>query len=162
MTKFTLSISWERRGEVFTDNKYSRRHEWCFDGGAVVPASSSPHVVPVPMSDASSVDPEEAFVASLSSCHMLWFLSIAAKQRFLVERYRDNPEAIMGRNVDGKVAITVVTLRPTALFGGNRIPSNEEILQMHDEAHQECFIANSVKSDVRCEPVVQSTSRSVE
>jgi organic hydroperoxide reductase OsmC/OhrA len=153
VTKFTVSVNWERRGAVFIDNRYSRRHEWRFDGGTVVPASSSPHVVPAPMSDASGVDPEEAFVASLSSCHMLWFLSIAAKQGFVVESYHDNPEAIMGKNDDGKVAIIVVTLRPTALFGGNKTPQVEEILQIHDKAHQECFIGNSVKSDVRLVPV---------
>ncbi len=106
------------------------------------------------MSDPTGVDPEEAFVASLSSCHMLWFLSIAAKRGFVVENYRDDAEGIMEKNDDGQLAITVVTLRPTAVFARNKVPSVEEIHQFHDEAHKECFIANSVKTDVLCLPVI--------
>jgi organic hydroperoxide reductase OsmC/OhrA len=100
------------------------------------------------------VDPEEAFVASLSSCHMLWFLSIAAKQGFTVESYWDNAEALMEKNVDGKLAITVVTLRPKAVFAKAKQPSVREVRAMHHRAHEECFIASSVNSDVRCLPVV--------
>ena len=148
------TVVWERRRAVETDRSYSRSHHWYFDGGAVVPASSSPQVVPVPMSDPTGVDPEEAFVASLSSCHMLWFLSIAAKRGFVVENYRDDAEGILEKNDDGRMAITVVTLRPNVVFARNKVPSGEEIHQFHDEAHKECFIANSVKSDVRCLPVI--------
>ena len=106
------------------------------------------------MSDPLGVDPEEAFVASLSSCHMLWFLSIAAKRNFVVESYRDDAEAVMEKNVDGKLAITVVTLRPKAVFDGNRMPSEQDIHELHHKAHEECFIASSVRSDVRCLPVI--------
>ena len=134
---YTASIAWERKGSAFIDNRYSRRHEWRFDGGTVVPASSSPHVVPIPMSDPSGVDPEEAFVASLSSCHMLWFLSIAAKRGFVVESYRDDAEAVMEKNADGKLAITVVTLRPKVVFNGNEMPSEQEIHDMHHEARDD-------------------------
>lgn len=124
-----------------------------FDGGIEVAGSSSPHVVPLPMSDAAAIDPEEAFVASLSSCHMLWFLSIAAKRKFCVDRYFDAAVGIMGKNSDGKLAMLVVTLKPEVIFSGERVPTPEQIEHMHHEAHEECFIANSVKTEVRCEPV---------
>jgi organic hydroperoxide reductase OsmC/OhrA len=153
MAKYMATVSWDRNGAAFTDNRYSRGHRWQFDGGVEVPASSSPHVVPLPMSVEAAVDPEEAFVASLSSCHMLWFLSIAAKRKFLVESYRDEVVGIMAKDADGRLAVTTVTMRPRAVFGGERRPSRDEILAIHHEAHEQCFIAASVKSDVRCEPV---------
>ncbi len=105
------------------------------------------------MSDATAVDPEEAFVASLSSCHMLWFLSIAAKRKFCVDRYFDHALGVMGKNAEGKVAMLTVTLKPEITFSGEQTPSRAQIDQMHHEAHEECFIANSVKTEVRCEPV---------
>lgn len=105
------------------------------------------------MSDAAAIDPEEAFVASLSSCHMLWFLSIAAKRNFCVDRYFDAAVGTMGKNADGKFAMLVVTLKPEVIFSGERVPTAEQIEHMHHEAHEECFIANSVKTEVRCEPV---------
>jgi organic hydroperoxide reductase OsmC/OhrA len=105
------------------------------------------------LSVAEAVDPEEAFVASLSSCHMLWFLSIAARRGFLIERYRDEAVGVMGRNADGKTAMTVVTLRPDVAFAGERLPPRAELDAMHHEAHEQCYIANSVTTDVRCEPV---------
>lgn len=153
MAKYVATVSWDRNGAAFTDNRYSRGHRWQFDGGVEVPASSSPHVVPVPMSVEAAVDPEEAFVASLSSCHMLWFLSIAAQRKFLVESYRDQAVGIMAKDADGRLAMTQVTLRPRAVFGGERRPGRDEILAIHHDAHQACFIAASVKSDLRCEPV---------
>lgn len=146
------TISWQRDGAAFTDNRYSRAHEWRFDGGAVVKASSSPHVVRVPMSDASAVDPEEAFVASLSSCHMLWFLSLSASQGWVVDGYRDEAVGTMAKNGAGKLAMTVVILRPQVTFAGNS-PSEEQLRELHHRAHEECFIASSVKTEVRCEPV---------
>lgn len=112
MSTYTATVSWHRDEAVFTDNRYTRAHVWQFDGGCTVPASSSPHVVPIPFSDASAVDPEEAFVASLSSCHMLWFLSIAAKRGIVVDSYRDEALGVMEKCADGKLAMTVVTLRP--------------------------------------------------
>ncbi|MEW5888456.1 MAG: OsmC family protein [Pseudomonadota bacterium] len=153
MSEYTATIHWQRGAQPFTDNRYSRGHTWTFDGGAQVPASSSPHVVPLPYSVASAVDPEEAYVASLSSCHMLWFLSIAAKRGFRIDSYTDTAVGLMDRNDAGRLAMTRVTLRPRAAFSGDRLPSAAELEAMHHEAHQQCFIANSVKTEVRCEPV---------
>ncbi len=152
MSSYTATIAWRRDGATFVDDRYSRAHTWKFDGGVEVPASSSPAVVPLPWSKPDAVDPEEAFVASLSSCHMLWFLSIAARARFCVDSYVDDAVGVMARNADGKYAMTVVTLRPQVAFTGERLPSPGEIAAMHHKAHAECFIANSVKTDVRCEP----------
>lgn len=154
MATYTAEVIWSRGDQNFIDNKYSRRHLLRFDGGVEVPGSSSPHVVPAPWSAADAVDPEEAFVASLSSCHMLWFLSLAARQGFVVDRYRDNAEGVMARNPRGKLFVSRVTLRPDASFSGNPIPSAGEIEALHRQAHEECFIANSVKTEVRCVPVL--------
>jgi organic hydroperoxide reductase OsmC/OhrA len=137
---------------TFTDNRYSRAHRWNFDGGCSLLASSSPQVVPLPMSDASGVDPEEAFVASLSSCHMLWFLSIAATQGYVVDSYRDEAWGVMEKDSEGKLAMRLVTLCPRAIFIGDKLPAQSEIEFMHHRAHEECFIARSVKTEVRCEP----------
>jgi organic hydroperoxide reductase OsmC/OhrA len=145
-------VLWQRGEQNFLDNRYSRRHLLRFDGGVEVAGSSSPHVVPVPYSDAAAVDPEEAFVASLSSCHMLWFLAIAGKQGFCVDRYHDEARGRMGANAAGKQFIAQVTLRPAVQFSGTRLPSREQIVQMHHQAHEECFVANSVRTEVRCEP----------
>lgn len=155
MSEHTAAVVWRRGGAVFTDNRYSRAHRWKFDGGVEVPGSSSPLVVPTPMSDASAVDPEEAFVASLSSCHMLWFLSIAAKRGYVVEEYTDRAGGVVTRNSEGKLAVTVVTLRPRVRFSGEKSPAPREFDDMHRQAHEECFIASSVKSEVRCEPVFE-------
>lgn len=143
------TISWRRNGATFTDNRYSLAHEWRFDGGAVVRASSSPHVVKVPLSDASAVDPEEAFVASLSSCHMLWFLSLAAQAGLTVEEYEDRAVGVLAKNAEGKAAMTQVTLNPIVTFAGQR-PSQAEFDRLHERAHEECFIASSVKSELAC------------
>jgi organic hydroperoxide reductase OsmC/OhrA len=148
----TAEILWCRGDQHFRDNRYSRRHSVRFDGGAELAGSSSPHVVKVPMSDVTAVDPEEMFVASLSSCHMLWFLSIAADGGYCVDRYRDCAEGRMGRTTEGKVAMLVVTLRPDVQFTGQPLPSRADELRMHHEAHEQCFIAQSVRCEVRCEP----------
>ena len=153
MARYTAEILWQRGDQDFLANAYSRRHAMRFDGGAEVPGSSSPHVVPLPFSDAAAVDPEEAFVASLSSCHMLWFLTMAVKRKFIVDRYFDAASGTMDKNAEGKLAITVVTLRPEVTFSGDTLPTREQIEHMHHRAHEECFIANSVKTEVRCEPV---------
>jgi organic hydroperoxide reductase OsmC/OhrA len=153
MSVYTAQLLWQRDGADFTGNRYSRRHLLRFDGGAEVLASSSPQVVPVPMSDPSGVDPEEAFVASLASCHMLWFLALAARRGFCVDRYSDDAAGTLARNAAGRMAMTQVTLRPAAVFSGTRLPTREEIADLHHRAHEECFIANSVTTDVRCEPV---------
>ena len=153
MSTYSAVITWERNGAAFTDNRYSRGHRWSFDGGVEVPASSSPHVVPLPLSVAAAVDPEEAFVASLASCHMLSFLYVAAKQGFLVERYRDEAVGTLAKNADGKLAMTQVTLRPAVAFAPAKRPSAAQHEAMHHQAHDLCFIAASVKTDVRCEAV---------
>ncbi len=153
MPTYTAQTIWTRGEQPFTDHRYSRRHVIRFDGGAEVAGSSSPHVVRAPYSDAAAVDPEEAFVASLSACHMLWFLSIAAGRAFCVDRYVDDAQGVMGRNAGGRMAMTTVTLRPRVVFSGAPTPTREDIVAMHEEAHRECFIANSVTTDVRCEPV---------
>lgn len=155
MSEYTAVIKWHRGGATFTDNRYSRAHLWQFDGGVEVPASSSPHVVPIPMSVAAAVDPEEAFVASLSSCHMLWFLSIAAKRGYAVEGYRDEAVGVMAKDSSGRTAMTLVTLRPVVEFGGDRRPTIDDLFDLHREAHEQCYIANSVRTEVRCEPIPQ-------
>ena len=154
MSEYTAIVNWSRQAaEAFIDNQYSRRHEVIFDSGVVLPASSSPHVVPLPMSDTSAVDPEEMFVASLSSCHMLWFLGIAATRRFCVDAYHHDALGVMAQNEQGKMVMTVVTLRPLVTFSGERVPTLEQLNAMHELAHDECFIANSVNTLVKCEPV---------
>ena len=153
MSSYTAVVTWEREGAFFSDNRYSRAHRWTFDGGITVAASSSPHVVPVPMSKPEAVDPEEAFVASLSSCHMLTFLWIAARRGYVIERYRDEAVGVLSKDAGGQLAMTSVALRPRVTFAGDRIPETGTHEAMHHEAHEQCFIARSVKTDVRCEPV---------
>lgn len=155
MASYRAVVEWHRDGARFTDNRYSRGHRWRFDGGVEVPASSSPQVVPVPLSVEAAVDPEEAFVVSLSSCHMLWFLSIAARRGYLVERYVDEATGVMEKDAAGRLAMTRVTLHPDVQFGGDKRPAGQDIAAMHHEAHDACFIANSVKTELRCEPVEQ-------
>jgi organic hydroperoxide reductase OsmC/OhrA len=152
MSEYAVTVRWQRGEAPFTDGRYSRAHTWIFDGGVEVAASASPAIVPPPWSRAQAVDPEEAFVASLSSCHMLWFLDIAARRRFRVDRYVDAAVGLMARNAEGKLAMTRVTLRPQVAFAGDRLPTQDELDAMHHKAHAECFIANSVKTEVRVEP----------
>jgi organic hydroperoxide reductase OsmC/OhrA len=147
MSRYTAVVVWERGQAKFSNDRYSRAHRWRFDGGAEIAASSSPKVVPLPMSDPGAVDPEEAFVAALSSCHMLWFLSIAARRGFVVERYQDEAEGSMAKDERGKLAITRVALRPRVSYSG-RGPGEGEEATMHHEAHEACFIANSVRTEV--------------
>jgi organic hydroperoxide reductase OsmC/OhrA len=146
LSEYTALIRWAREGAKFTDNRYSRAHHWEFDGGMQVPASSSPHNVPVPLSNAANVDPEEAFVAALSSCHMLWFLSIAAKRGFTVEDYSDQAKGVMEPDAEGRLAMMRVTLYPTIRYAGDRLPDAAETQEMHHQAHENCFLANSVKT----------------
>jgi organic hydroperoxide reductase OsmC/OhrA len=148
MHRYEARVTWQRDGAKFSDNRYSRSHEWSFDGGVTVQASSSPLTVKVPYSVAEAVDPEEALVAATSSCHMLWFLSIAVRQGFVVERYSDEAIGVMEENADGKLAFSRITLRPRIEFVGEKRPSPEEIAALHHAAHEECFIANSLKCDV--------------
>ena len=148
---YTATVAWDRNGAAFADRRYSRAHRWEFDGGVEVPASASPHSVPLPLSVAEAVDPEEAFVASVASCHMLWFLDIAARHGYVVESYRDAASATMGRDADGRMAILDVYLRPAVRFADDREVPAGRLAELHHAAHAECFIANSVRSTIHCE-----------
>ena len=150
-SRHTATVSWVRDGARFTDNRYSRAHAWRFDGGVEVPGSSSPHSVPLPYSRTDAVDPEEAFVASISSCHMLWFLSIAAKRGFTVDDYVDDAEGFLERDAEGRTSVTRVNLRPAISWSGERKPSSRDIAAIHEEAHHACYIANSVKTAIAIE-----------
>ena len=152
MSDYYATVTWTRDGENFVGNKYSRAHTWTFDGGATIPASPSPHIVPVPMSVEENVDPEEAFVASLSSCHMLFFLSGAAKRGFTIDKYVDEAVGTLAKNEAGKMAMVKVVLKPVIKFSGDKVPTNEQQEEMHHEAHERCFIANSVKTKVEIKP----------
>lgn len=151
MHRYEARIGWRRDGATLTDQRYSRGHEWSFDGGATVRASSSPRTVRLPYSVAEAVDPEEALVAATSSCHMLWFLSLAAQEGFVVERYADEAFGVMEKNAQGRLAFTRITLRPRIEFAGDRQPRTAEVDHLHRRAHEECFVANSL----RCEVVVE-------
>jgi len=149
MSEYFAKVAWNRQpNEIYTDNKYSRGHTWKFDGGAVVQASSSPHIVPLPYSVEANVDREEGFIPSLSSCHMLFVLGIAGKRRFVVDSYIDNPVGIMEKDTEGNVSMTRVTLRPKVIFAGEKQPSIEQLAKMHHQSHDQCFIANSVKTEI--------------
>ncbi len=152
MSAYEAEVLWSRDGATFIDGRYSRGHRWLFDGGIEVSASASPKVVPIPMSIEAAVDPEEAFIVSLSSCHMLWFLSLAAKRGYVVDAYRDRAVGEMGRDESHRLAMTRVTLRPAVTFSGENRPDRDELLALHHAAHEECFISRSVRTEVRCEP----------
>ena len=149
MSLHTCTVQWKRGDASFTDQRYSRAHDWRFDGGAVVRGSSSPHSVKLPWSDPAAVDPEEAFVASVSSCHMLWFLSLAAEQGFRVDSYSDAAEGTLGRMPDGRQGMTEVVLHPDIAFSGERLPDDAAVERLHHAAHERCFIANSIRGEVR-------------
>lgn len=148
MQQFEATIAWDRAGQAFNDQLYSRAHEWRFDGGLRVPASSSPLSVPEPMSVAANLDPEEALVAALSSCHMLFFLSLAAQRGFMVDTYRDHALGIMERDTEGKLSMTRITLRPAIAFSGEARPGAAQLDALHHAAHAKCYIANSIKAQV--------------
>lgn len=149
MSTHTATIDWSRGDQSFTDGVYSRGHAWRFDGGAVVQGSSAP---PVPGSDPAAVDPEEALVAAVSACHMLFFLAYAAKAGLTVDRYTDAASGTLGRDDRGKVSITRVTLRPDIRWGGDA-PSAEVLDDLHHRAHEACYLANSIRGEVVIEPV---------
>jgi organic hydroperoxide reductase OsmC/OhrA len=149
LASYEATVRWRRRpDERFVDGHYSRAHEWQFDGGAHVHASASPHVVRAPFSDPSGVDPEEAFVAALASCHMLFFLAFAAKHGFAITAYEDNAVGVMLKTSDGREWMTKATLRPRVVFTGDKRPIAEEVDALHPQAHEACYIANSVKTEV--------------
>jgi organic hydroperoxide reductase OsmC/OhrA len=148
MSEHLATISWSRRDVDFLKGKYSREHTWAFDGGQQVPASSSPSVVPVPFSNPAHVDPEEAFIASVSSCHMLTFLYLASLEQFVVEHYEDTAVGLMSRNESGVPWVASIKLHPRIVYGGEKQPSLEEEEHLHHLAHEQCFIANSIKTEV--------------
>ncbi len=149
MSRYQAQITWQRRsGESFVDSRYSRAHHWKFDGGVIVPASSAIHSVPPPYSKPENVDPEEALVAAISSCHMLTFLYLAAKSQFVVDSYDDLAVGTMTVDSRGRQSITTVVLAPQVRFSGAREPSDAIVSQLHHQAHEECYIANSVRSEI--------------
>ena len=148
MSEHTATIDWRRQTPDFAYETYNRDHDWSFDAGITVRASANPAY----LGSESCVDPEEAFVASLSSCHMLTFLAVAARKRYVVDGYRDQAVGVLDKDAAGRLAMTRVTLRPQVTFGGETIPGPEEVRQLHERAHHACFIANSVKTDVAVEP----------
>jgi organic hydroperoxide reductase OsmC/OhrA len=148
MSTYTATIRWSRGAdEAFAKGQYSRVHQWAFDGGHVMTASASPQVVPVPWSDPAGVDPEEAFVASLSSCHMLFFLDFGRRAGLVIDSYTDEAEGELAKRPDGRMAMTRVTLRPRIAWNGSA-PDAAVLADLHHKAHEACFIANSVTTEV--------------
>jgi organic hydroperoxide reductase OsmC/OhrA len=148
MSEHKITLTWKRGDLPFDYQKYSRDHTWKFDGGHEMAASAAPAYLGNP----KNVNPEEAYVASLSSCHMLTFLAIACKQKFVLDEYTDEAIGHMEKNAEGKMAITRVTLKPKIKFSGEKQPATEELDKMHHAAHEDCFIANSVKTEITVEP----------
>jgi organic hydroperoxide reductase OsmC/OhrA len=151
MSTYSATIRWTRDQTTdFAKGQYSRAHEWVFDGGVTVPASPSPHIVPTPWNNPNAVDPEEAFVASLSSCHMLFFVDFARRAGFVVDAYVDEAEGVLEKRADGKMWMSRVTFHPRVTWGGTP-PDDAAIADLHTQAHEACFIANSVTTEVRIE-----------
>jgi organic hydroperoxide reductase OsmC/OhrA len=148
MSEHRATVSWHRQTDAFTYQTYNRAHEWRFEGGIIVPASATPAY----KGDANRVDPEKAFVASLASCHMLTFLAYAAAKKFVVDSYEDEAVGVVAKNDAGKMWVSVVTLRPKIVFSGEKRPSEADLDELHHKAHEDCFIANSVKTEVVVEP----------
>lgn len=154
MSGYEARIEWRRGDQPFVDKRYSRAHTWTFDGGAVVPGSSAPASVPLPMSDASAVDPEEAMIASLSSCHMLWFLAFAANAGLVLDSYVDEASGRMGKDDAGRRYLSEVTLRPQTQFTG-RTPDQAELDTLHHQAHEHCEMAHSVRAEITVEATIK-------
>jgi organic hydroperoxide reductase OsmC/OhrA len=152
MAEHLASLTWIRTGDGFAQSQYARNHTWTFDGGLTIPATAAPSVIPPPWTDPSAVDPEEAFVAALASCHMLTFLHVACKGGFIVDRYEDNAVGQMKKNEKGVPWVHKVILHPRVTYGGEKSPTPEESDALHHKAHEYCFIANSVKSEIVVEP----------
>lgn len=151
MSEHKATIAWSRTSPDFLKGKYSREHTWTFDGGVVVPASPSPSVVPPPFSNPAHVDPEEAFVAAISSCHMLTYLFLASRQGFQVDSYHDEAAGVMTKNGRGIPWMSQVTLHPRIAYSGEKLPTSADEQQLHHAAHEQCYIANSIRTEVRVE-----------
>lgn len=156
MSEHKASIHWERSGPDMSRGKFSREHTWSFDGGLTVAASASPSVVPAPYSNPAGIDPEEAFVASLSSCHMLTYIYLASRQGFLLDRYHDDAVGVLSKNDRGALWISAVTLRPQITYSGDKRPTPAEEDSLHHLAHEQCFISNSAKTEVTVKPAQPS------
>lgn len=153
VSRYTATVRWARgSGEDFARGRYSRAHEWAFDGGAVVRASASPDNVPPGTADEGGVDPEEAFIAAISSCHMLFFIDHARRNGFVVDSYCDEAVGIMEKRADNRIAVTRVALHPRIEWSGDSRPSEADIARLHHRSHEDCFIANSVNTEVTIEP----------
>ena len=151
MPRYQATVIWKNKGPDFLDNKYSRVHQWRFEGGAVVEATAAPDIVPEPWSNSANLDPEATFVASLSSCHMLFFLYFAAKQGYQVDSYQDQAEGFLEQNDEGRMSMTRVILRPKVVYMGDQIPDQDALDELHHAAHEHCFIANSVNTCITIE-----------
>ena len=147
MSEHCVTLNWNRESEDFTYKNYNRSHEWDFGHGTVVKASAAKDY----LGDEELVDPEQSFVASLSACHMLTFLAIASQKKFVVDSYKDDAVGILAKNEQGKMAITEVKLHPHIVFSGDNQPSADDLAKLHDAAHHNCFIANSVTTKVTVE-----------
>jgi organic hydroperoxide reductase OsmC/OhrA len=145
---YTATVDWQRGGQSFADNTYSRAHTWSFDGGVTVAGSSAPNALPPPLSREDAVDPEEALVAAASACHMLFFLALAAKKGFTIDRYKDAAVGEMTKNERGKLFVSKVTLNPAITWSGGKRPTPEDIDALHHRAHDECYIANSIRAEM--------------
>ena len=148
MSEHKATIRWAQAEGEFLKGRYSREHTWTFDGGLTLPASPSPSAVPKPYCNEASVDPEEAFVASLSSCHMLTYLFVAMKAGFQVVSYEDEAVGTMTKNERGIFWVSSVVLNPRIVYGGDKRPTHEDESRLHHAAHDQCFISNSVKTEV--------------
>ncbi len=153
MSEHKATIVWKRESPDFLKGKYSREHTWTFDGGITILASPSPSVVPVPYSNPAHVDPEEAYVASVSSCHMLTYLHLASRKGFVVDFYQDEAIGVMSKNERGSFWVSAIKLRPKISYSAEKLPSPDEERQLHHDAHEQCFIANSIKTVVTVEQV---------
>ena len=149
MSEHKAIISWKRTSPDFLKGKYSREHTWTFDGGLTVPASPSPSVVPSPWSNPANVDPEEAFVAAISSCHMLTYLYVASKQGFQLDSYDDEAVGVITKNESGVPWVSAVTLHPKIVYSGEKLPTPADEERLHHLSHEQCFIANSVKTQIK-------------
>ena len=158
MSEHKATIRWKRTGLDFLSGKYSREHTWTFDGGVTIPASPSPSVVPVPYSNPAHVDPEEAFVAAVSSCHMLTYLYLAYQQGFQVDSYQDEAVGVMTKNQKGMPWVSSISLHPQIAYGGEKHPTPTDEDCLHHMAHEQCFIANSIKTEVIVRGVKHETS----
>ena len=148
MSEHKATIRWERPSAEFLKGRYSREHTWTFDGGITVAASPAPSSVPLPWSNPANVDPEEAFVASVSSCHMLTFLYVASRQGFQIASYEDNAVGVLTKNEKGIPWVSAITLHPVIAWTGEKLPGPEDVRRLHHLAHEQCYIANSIKTEV--------------